>query len=131
MICCGLDLKFWPIAQEYLKEAIELNGALDAEDVLELIQQERMQLWGIHDGDLKAVMVTEVVIYPKKKILRVALIGGHDMYLWSDVVVHTLEQFGKELGAVGIEGAGRRGWVKNLKPFGFREYATMMIKELA
>lgn len=130
LICCGLELRFWPIAKEYLKPAIALNGALDDEDVLDLIKQEHMQLWGIHDGDLKAVMVTEVVIYPKLKRLRVVLIGGHEMYLWNDVVIHTLEQFARELGAKGIEGAGRRGWVKSLEQFGFKEYATTMIKEI-
>lgn len=131
LICCGLDLSFWPVAREYLKESIRLNGALDDEDVLSLIKQEKAQLWGIHDGDLKAVMVTEVIIYPKKKRLNVMLIGGHEMYLWNDVVVKTLEAFGKSHGAVEIEGAGRRGWVKSLDAFGFKEYATVMVKEIA
>lgn len=129
MICCGLDLKFWPAAREYLREAIKLNGALDDDDVLSLIKSQHMQLWGIHDGDLKAVMVTEVVNYPKKKYVRVVLIGGHEMEKWNQLVVDSLERFRIEQGANGIEGGGRRGWVKSLEKFGFREYATTMIKE--
>lgn len=129
LICCGLDLKFWPAAKEYLKEAIRLNGCLDADDVLYLIKQEKMQLWGIHDGDLKAVMVTEVGIYPKKKVLHGVLIGGHEMYLWDEVVVKTLELFAQELGASHIEMTGRRGWVKHLNKFGFKEYGTVLIKD--
>lgn len=129
MICCGLDLKFWPAAKEYLKEAIRLNGALDADDVLELIKQQHMQLWGIHDGDLKAVMVTEVVNYPKRKHIRVVLIGGHQMHKWASIVVEALDRFRIEQGAQAIEGGGRRGWVKSLEKFGYKEYATVMIKE--
>jgi hypothetical protein len=131
VICCGLDMKFWPVAKEYLKEAISLNGALDEHDVLDLIMQQKMQLWGIHDGALKAVMVTEILEYPTVKHLNVALIGGDSMSMWDDVVVDTLERFGKEHGATAIQGAGRRGWVKHLEQFGFKEYATVMIKEIA
>lgn len=129
MICTGLDLSFWEVAKQYLAKPIAMNrGALTAEDIRAAIENRSMQLWGIHDGDLKAVMVTEIIIYPSCKRLRVVLVGGHEMDSWLDVVIAELDEFKDKNACDGIEILGRRGWVKKLASYGYQEYQTVVIK---
>ena len=130
LVCCGLELRFWDAAKEYLKDAIALNrGEFDLEDIHKLILEKKMQLWGIHDGELKAVMVTEVIEYPRQKRVRVVLIGGSEMDTWLEVAVEAMDRFKELNGADGIEILGRKGWVKTLAQHGYKEYETVIIKQ--
>jgi hypothetical protein len=131
LVCVGLDLKFWPVAKEYLKASIAMNrGALNEEDVYNLIQSKDMQLWGIHDGDLKAVFTTQIVNYQREKRLRLVMIGGHEVDRWEQITSEAMDKFAKENDCSGIELWGRRGWVKRLKKYGYEEYETVVIKHL-
>lgn len=129
MICCGLELKYWPIAKEYLSKSIEMShGAFDADDVYKMIENRDAQLWGIHEGELKAVAVTMIMNYPKQKRLRLFLLGGDDMSQWEQLVSDTFDAYALEQGCAGVELLGRRGWARNLKQFGYDEYEVTMIK---
>ena len=130
LVCVGLDLALWDVARDYLQPAIERNrGEFELEDIYNLIRDQKMQLWGLHDGALKAVMVTEIVCYPRLKRLRVVLIGGHEMDKWLPVVMESLDRFKEQTGCDGIELLGRRGWVKQLAEYGYQEYETVVIKQ--
>jgi hypothetical protein len=130
MICAGLDLDNWEAATPFLQKAIDLNrGEFDIDDIYQAIKAKDMQLWGIHDGELKAVMVTEIIIYPKLKRLRVVLNGGILIDTWLDVVMETLDRFKEAHGCKDVEILGRRGWVKKLAKYGYREYQTVTIKD--
>lgn len=131
MICCGLNLEYWDIAKEYLNPSIAMNrGAFTAEDLYQLISDKDMQLWGVHDGALKAVFITQIVEYIRIKRLRLVLIGGHEIENWLEIVSECMDKFAKENGCTGIELWGRKGWIKRLKPLGYEEYETVVIKEL-
>lgn len=130
LVCVGLDIGLWNEAKKYLEDAIALNrGEFDLPDIYNLIREKKMQLWGIHDGGLKAVMVTEVVEYPKAKRVRVVLIGGYEMDAWLPLVIDSLDRFKDQVGADGIEILGRRGWVRELAKYGYQEYETVVIKQ--
>lgn len=132
MICTGLNLEYWPIAKEYLKPSIDMNrGALTEDDVYQLVKDKDMQLWGVHNGDLKAVFVTQIVEYLRTKRLRLVLIGGHEMDGWEAIVSDAMDRFAKENGCSGIELWGRKGWLKRLSKYGYEEYETVIIKELS
>jgi hypothetical protein len=128
MICVGLD--DWELAKPFLQKAIDLNrGEFELDDIHQLVLDKKMQLWGIHDGELKAVMVTEIIIYPRMKRLRVVLNGGVLIDTWLDVVMDTLDRFKAAHGCKDIEILGRRGWVRKLAKYGYREYQTVTIKD--
>lgn len=132
MHCVGLENAHWHQAKELLQRAIDLNGGkFDLDDIKQRIDEQKMQLWGIHDGELKAAMVTEVVNYPQKRCLRVVLIGGFGIDDWEPMVARTLDGYGKAQGASAVEIWGRRGWVRQLAKYGYREYETVVLKELA
>ncbi len=107
------------------------RGAFTAEDIHQLILDKQMQLWGVHDGDLKAVFITQVVEYIRIKRLRLVLIGGHEMDGWEQIVSESMDKFAKENGCSGIELWGRKGWLKRLAKYGYQEYETVIIKELS
>lgn len=131
MICCALDMKFWPDVQEAIAEAFHGNfNKLSMRDVKEAIEAQKMQLWGIHDGILRAVMVTEMVDYPQARSVRVITLTGKESEQWLDVLIKTLEEWGGENGAHQIEFVGRKGWEKVLSKHGFGNPQISMSKTI-
>lgn len=95
--------------RKWIEDALEYSGGThDFEDVVDGIRAGTMQLWPAPKG----CVVTEIVSYPKKKVIHIFLAGGEldqilDMY--DDV-----SEFGRSNGCVKMTLAGRRGWKKVL-----------------
>ena len=97
---------------ERVKEHSEGEHAPDA--LLEPLTHGDMQLWIATDsGEMHSVMVTQIVTYPQKQILRVISIAGSDfkkLYEFNNMV----ESFAIKTGCSGMELWGRKGWKKLL-----------------
>jgi hypothetical protein len=120
MICCGLDVKHWDYVKESLESAFKLDGGrISIDDVKRLIDNKQMQLWGLHDGILRAAMVTEIINYPQMRVVRIVAVGGKDMDLWLDELINTIDAWGRENGAQAMEFVGRAGWEKVLSKKGW------------
>lgn len=110
--------------EKWIRDALEYSGGTHSfEDVLEAIKDSRMQLWAGPRGCL----VTEVLVYPQKKVLHIFLAGGEldqltDMH--DDVIA-----WAKKQGCQALSLSGRHGWKKALKPFGWDAKLTYMVKE--
>lgn len=131
LVCTGLDLSFWEWVKPMLSRAIEMNrGEFTLADIYQRIQDRDMQLWGIHNGEIKACFVTEVIQYPRKKYVRGVILGGDNMENWLQLMADSMDEFARQQGANGVELLGRRGWVKALKKHGYSEYETVISKEL-
>ena len=56
------------------------EGELAPEDFYEAITNGDMQLWtAIKDNEIMASMVTQIVPYPRKRVLRIISIAGEEM----------------------------------------------------
>lgn len=109
---------------ERLKEAIAYNqGEWDFEDMVEMLQSGRMLFWKIPDTETLAV--TEFVKYPKKNRLRVVLLVGE----FNEKVVQFYEELVVKMGLDGIEVIGRKGWIRALRPYGYKEASTVLVKD--
>ena len=90
------------------------EGELETDDFLEPLTHGDMQLWiATEDSKMHSVMVTQIVPYPQKKILRVISIAGSDfkrLYEFNDMI----ESFATNAGCTGMELWGRKGWKKLL-----------------
>jgi hypothetical protein len=129
MICCGLDLEFWPLVKHEVERAFRGNfHRLDLDDVELALKEKRMQLWAIHDGGVKCVIVTQIVNYYKCKAVRVLTVTGIDHKEWLQLGFDTLMAWGKENGCSLMEMQGRKGWEKPLKQLGFEEPEILMTK---
>jgi hypothetical protein len=110
--------------QEWIQSALDKGGNThDFIDVVEGVLGGKMQLW---HGE-KGCAVTELVVYPKKKVLHVFLAGGNleqitDMH--DDAV-----KWAKAQGCQGMTIAGRLGWKKILDKYGWKEQFVTLSKE--
>jgi hypothetical protein len=131
MHCVGLDLAYW----DYVKDDIDLalKGSYSnttANDLYERILTKNVQLWALHDGNLSAVMTTEIINYDRLKSVRIITVTGKDSELWLDVLIDTISRWGAENGAESIEFCGRRGWEKVLSKRGFDNLQIVMKKPI-
>lgn len=82
-----------------------------------------MQFWPAPRG----CMVTEIVVYPRKKVLNIFLAGGEldqlvDMY-------DDMNEWAKAQGCTGGTMTGRVGWKKVLEPMGWKLMHSHYVKE--
>ena len=90
------------------------EGEAEPDDFLEPLTHGHMQLWiATEDKQMHSAMITQIIVYPQKKVLRVISIAGSDfrrLYEFNDMV----ESFAIKTGCSGMELWGRRGWKKLL-----------------
>ena len=107
-----------------IEAALEYSGGThDFIDVAEGIYKGTMQLWPTPKG----CIVTEIVVYPRKRMLNVFLGGGEldqilDMH--QDVI-----QWAKAQGCTALTMTGRAGWKKPLAKHGWDQLHSSYIKE--
>ena len=95
------------------------------EDVVELVQQAKMQFW----PGRNSVVVTEIVLHPQQKCLNYFQAAGvmEELELMSPMI----EAWGKSLGCTRVTLAGRKGWQKTfLAKTGYTPQWWIMSKEL-
>ena len=108
----------------WIEDALEYcNGTHIFEDVVKAIAESRMQLWPAPRG----CMVTEIVVYPRKKVLNIFLAGGElDQLLDMN---EDITAWAKAQGCTGGTMIGRVGWKKVLEPMGWKLMHSCYAKE--
>jgi len=97
------------------KAQVYAAGELDTQDFFAMIENEDMQLWIAEDDNgIFAMMMTEFVQYPRKKVMRIVSIGGSEMNRWMKYFP-ALEAAALSVGCTGFEIFGRKGWLRVLK----------------
>lgn len=111
--------------KDWIQAALEYSGGThEWSDIVEGIHSLRYQFWPAEKG----CAVTEIIMFPKKKIFHVFLAGGE-----MDQIVDmndSAAQFAKAQGCDGMSIAGRKGWSRVLKNEGWTESFTTLAKEL-
>lgn len=131
MICVGLDLKYWNQVKDNIQEALSQDGGrLSIDDMHEFIKTNAMQLWAIHDGNIHAVMTTEIINYKQMRAVRIITVTGKDLEEWLDLLIETISAWGAENGATAIEFVGRKGWERVLSKRGFGNTQVFMTKTI-
>ena len=109
----------WPQARLLIEKALAYDylGSMTSTDALRLILNERQQLWIGFDTDIFLAILTEVVHYPKNKVLRIIAFStetGHDMNAWYHHL-NTLEEFALACECTALEAWARKGLAEKLK----------------
>ena len=109
----------WPQARPLIEKALAYDylGSMTSTDALRLILNERQQLWIGFDTDIFLAILTEVVHYPKNKVLRIIAFStetGHDMNAWYHHL-NTLEEFALACECTALEAWTRKGLAEKLK----------------
>jgi hypothetical protein len=109
----------------WIAEALKYSGGTHTPtDVVESILKGHMQLW----PGKQACAVTEIVVYPNKKVLHVFLAAG-DMDNIVDMQ-KSAEIWAKSQNCQAMTIAGRKGWSRVLKDHGYQEKFVTLAKEL-
>ena len=110
--------------REWLESALDVGGNTHSFiDVAEKVVSGHLQLWSAEKG----CVVTEIIVYPNKKVLHFFLAGGKleqitDMQ--DDIV-----KWAKAQGCVEMSLAGRLGWKKVFQDDGWKENHIFLEKE--
>lgn len=109
--------------RKWIEDALEYGGGTHTyEDVVEMIIQGRMQLWPAENS----CIVTEITVYPRKKVLHVFLGGGE---LNEILGMHeSVVQWAKDHGCSSLTMTGRKGWVKALQHDGWKSQLVLLEK---
>lgn len=109
----------------WIEAALEHSGGSHTfDDVAELIREGKAQLWPAPRG----CAVTEIVVYPRKRVLHIFLAGGElsqlrDMF--SDAA-----EWAKAQGCEAMSLSGRVGWARAMAPDGWMTQAVVMERTL-
>lgn len=122
----------WPRVEPFLQGALEHSqGEYSLEDIKLQLMTGLMRLWIAYDeeGIILASAVSEIRIFPQKRVCFVILMGGENMERW----LHTsaaVQHWAMENGADSVVGYVRKGLAKKLKDFGYREIYTVVQQDL-
>jgi len=116
-VLVGIDEieSIWHHVQPLLeKSAPHSEGEMEAEDMFPILLSGEMQLWvAIENKEIIAAMVSQIISYPRKKVMRIISIGGSDMEKWMPNFP-IFENWALNLGCTSIEAWGRKGWLRVL-----------------
>lgn len=110
---------------KYIEDAlVYARGTHTLNDVLDGVLRGDFQFW---PGD-KSAVVTEIQIYPQKKVMHIFLAGGDLEELLE--MEKSVRAFAETIGCNSMSISGRRGWVKIFERDGWEEVCTSIVKEL-
>jgi len=90
------------------------EGEVGSEDFLEPLTQGDMQLWiATENKNLHSVMITQIIPYPQKQVLRVISLAGSEFEKLNEFQA-MLESFAIRTSCSSLELWGRKGWKKLL-----------------
>jgi hypothetical protein len=112
----------WKTIEPYMEKAAEYTyGRYTSDDIYDSLKEYDHHLWVAFDGDkIKGAVVTNIITYPRRKVLCMSFCGGTELKNWKDPMLELLRQFAKDVGCDGIEATARRGWAKVFENDGYK-----------
>jgi hypothetical protein len=112
----------WKTIEPYMEKAAEYTyGRYTSDDIYDSLKEYDHHLWVAFDGDkIKGAVVTNIITYPRRKILCMSFCGGTELKIWKDPMLELLKQFARDVGCDGIEATARKGWAKVFENDGYK-----------
>lgn len=122
----------WHLAEPWVRSAVDEYALLETADTYKARCLDRSaQLWLIVDHEqVIGAGITEVYGTPAGLTCAVPVLAAAS---FEDVLMplfETVEQWAKGEGCVRLQGYGRLGWVRALKPYGWRPRAVEIEKDI-
>lgn len=123
---------YWPHVSSWIESAIADAGhCWTVDDVIERLGNKMMQLWCIwNDRNMIGCLVTETYQTARGFTCGLPIVYCSDMERALPVVLETIESWARSLGCVRLQGEGRRGWERALRPLGWKTITTQVEKVL-
>ena len=111
--------------RDWIESALaEGGGTHDFSDICEAVATGAMQLWPAP----RACAITEIIRYPRKKVLHIFLAAGNMNQIVD--MDESATHFARMNGCDAVTIAGRRGWKRVLSGNGYQEFLTTLSKEV-
>lgn len=131
--------RYWPDVRQFVIAALDHSENEITEDQLrEKVVGKKAQLWAISNPDtlngnenFVGAAVTEVMTYPNKRALRIVTLSGQKMSAWMEELDKIMQRFARFTKSSHIEAVGRHGFVRRLKPLGYKPTYTVLVKEVS
>jgi len=95
------------------------------------ITQGKFQCWiVINEGVIITVFLTEIIEYPKKRVLSIVWICGSELDKYLECFLSYLEVWAVNLGVSSAMVTGRRGWIRKLRPLGYTQERIIVEKSV-
>ena len=111
--------------QDHIQRALERQITHSIEDVERMVETGEAQLW---QGQ-KSAAVTEIIQFPRVKVLHLWLCGGDLREITEDMLPQA-EAFARVEGCTRLTTAGRIGWDRVMGKHGFTPIASVCAKDL-
>ena len=123
--------RHWFLVEHKLGNAIAYSdNKYSLSSVYEAIKNEEMQLWLIKSAyDLQAVVVTQIVDYPEKRVCLIMFTGGDKIDTYKHLI-SDISRFARYNRCKSIEFYGRHGWLKKISVLGFDHIHSVFRLEL-
>ena len=105
----------WDKVEPILARAVSRSeGELKTNDILNFVIEGDMQLWIVAENkEIIAALVTQIITYPQKRILRLVSLAGEDFNKFKHFL-DMVQSFAIQKGCTALELWGRKGWKKLL-----------------
>jgi hypothetical protein len=108
-----------------IESALEYSGGTHTfEDVKAMVIKGTAQIWPAPRG----VAITEIIEYPRKRVLHVFLAAGELDQLLD--MIKSAEDWGRTQGCTSLTLSGRFGWQRILDKHGFKPVLVTMEREV-
>jgi len=103
----------WHEIEPLLAKATVRTGCYEPIDLLLLAGAGRAGIWlCTHQGHLDAALCTQIVAYPRKRVLEVMFGGGGNLWRWRRQLVETIDRHAREHGCSHVATCGRPAWLR-------------------
>ena len=116
----------------FLNRALQYNGGeQDLQDVYEGLETGEYVCFGeFLGGKITTVFIINMIHYPIKKQIYILLGAGVDLYSPREEFLHKICEFAKTNDCDSIAIHGRRGWIKVLQDYGFKQPYVVLERKL-
>jgi hypothetical protein len=104
---------------DLIQSVLDRNETHDLVDIYTGLEAGLLQIW----SPPEAVLVTEIVVYPKLKALNVFLAAGNKENIIE--ILPSVEQFAKAEGCSRLQMTGRKGWERVFQTYAEKESVTL------
>lgn len=124
-----IDAVWGRVHPEIERSMARADGLIEAKDVYDALKSRDMQLWIIFKGEaIKAVCVTQIIVYPGRTIIRIVGLSGYGMAQWYDLI-EAAGNWAKHNGAEEYQAlVGNPKLVKMLERKGWKQTHTVMTR---
>jgi hypothetical protein len=122
MVPADRVMQHWRVVAPILEPAVDRShGRWTMDHLLAAICLGHHALWVTYteSGEIKGAMTTQVIDYPATRIVAIQFLGGTDFEKWVDGICDLAEKYAADVGASGLETAGRFGFWKYFKKRGY------------